>query len=231
MVPDGSAAERGGATRMIQRARVLPGAVLAIRDHFRLRLRPAGAGDPIHEPGTNSRTPRAEPDVATLSVFAYRYLHDGPRGHVAILESTVGPTRIAVADDLELFRRHAELNEAWGYTSLPPICEGSIRWEEGASSIRIDVQAPSLHVRAAIEGLRGPFFIAGNHPRDRRLSFFAAMREADDGWLEIDGVRVPGRTFAHRGYEPWIGRSARSAAIQIGETLVRRPRTPRGANG
>ena len=208
--------------RRIQRARVLPGAVVAIRDHFRLRLRPPGQPDPAHEPGTDARTPRADPDIAILTVFAYRYHRDGSPGHVAVLDGTGIAPPVAVTDNLALAREHGVLDEGWGYTPLPPVREGSIRWVETAVSIEIGLHMPGFDIRAGLDGLGSPAFIAGNHPRDLGVSYFASMREAEAGWLEINGARVVGEPFLHRGYEPWIGHARRSAAVQIGETLVTR---------
>jgi hypothetical protein len=211
----------------IERARVLPGEVLAIRDHFRLRLRPPGQGDPVHEPGSDARTPRADPDTAVLTVFAYRFWRGGSRGHVAVLDGGVAPAPVTLTDDAALARHHAALDEAWGYTPLPHVQQGSLRWVEGPDSIRVELELPGFAIRAAVEGLGPPAFIAGNHPRDRGVSYFASMREAQVGWLEINGARVDGDPFLHRGYEPWLGHARRSAAVQIGETLVTRLRAAR----
>lgn len=206
----------------IQRARVLPGAVVAIRDHFRLRLRPSGLGDPLHAPGTDARTPRADPDSAVLTVFAYRHCRGELPGHVAVLDGAIAPAPVTLTDNVALARRHGAIDESWGYTPLPPVQEASIRWVEGPDSIRVELELPGFEVRAALEGLGPPAFIAGNHPRDRSVSYFASMREAEAGWLEINAVRVAGQPFLHRGYEPWIGQPRRSAAVQLGETLVLR---------
>ena len=213
----------------IQRARVLPGAVIAIRDHFRLRLRPAGDGDPIHEPGTDARTPRAHPDSAVFTAFAYRHCRGESPGHVAVLDVAVAPAPVTLTDNLALARRHAELDEAWSYTPLPPLQEASIQWVEAPDGIRIELRMPGLEVRAVLEGLGPPAFISGSHPRDPGIAYFASMREAEAGWLEINGTRVAGEPFLHRGYEPWIGHPRRSAAVQLGETLVVRSRPRRVA--
>jgi hypothetical protein len=222
LVQDRSLGQTQDARRTIHRARELPGEVIAIRDHFRLRLRVPGLGDPLHEPGTDARTPRPDPDAAVLSVFAYRYCRDGAPGHVAVLDAAAASVSITLVDNLAQAQVHAALNDAWGYTPLPPVREGSIRWLEEDTAIGIELHASSFDVRAAIERLGAPTFIAGNHPRDAEVSYFASMREARTGWLEINGTRLSGEPFLHRGYEPWIGRPKFSASVQIGETLVTR---------
>ena len=123
---------------------------------------------------------------------------------------------------------HAARDEAWGYTPLPPLRQARVRWGETADGITIDLDAPGLRVRAALEGLGPPEFVVGSHPRDARLAYFAAMREAARATLEVNGAAIVGVPFLHRGYEPWIGVARRSAAVQLGETLVEALRpTPR----
>jgi hypothetical protein len=187
-----------------------------------LRLRPSGAADPAHEPGTDARTPRADPDLAGLTVFAYRHCRDQSPGRLAVLEVADLGLGVALTDNLPLARTHAGLDARWGYTPLPPLREATFRWLESADGVTVEIAAAGLEVRAGLDALGAPVFITGSHPRDRGVAYFAAMREADEGWLEIDGRRVAGEPFKHHGYVPWIGEARRSAAIQLGETLVLR---------
>ena len=187
-----------------------------------MRLRPSGAPDPAHEPGTDARSPRADPDLASLTVFAYRHCRDQSPGHLAVLEVADAGLVVTLTDNQPLARTHAGLDVRWGYTPLPPIREATFRWLERADGVMVEIVALGLEVRAGLDALGAPAFITGSHPRDRGVAYFGAMREADEGWLEIDGRRVAGVPFRHHGYVPWIGEARRSAAIQLGETLVLR---------
>lgn len=208
----------------------LPGEVLSIRDHLRLRLRPAGLEPPEHPWGTDSRSQRADRDLANLSAYRYQYRSDGYLGTVAILEFSDSKAPIYVAETLELAEAHAASEHRFGYTSLPSPRLAAFEWHHGHDSVQVRVRADGDDVVGSLVGLGPARQLLGSHPRDPSISYSGSMREAGSATLVRSGQPIIGETFMHLGYAPWIGRPASSGAIQQAETFVDRarpiPRSP-----
>lgn len=204
----------------------LPGDVLSIRDHLRVRLRPPELEAPEHPWGSDSRSARLDRDLANLSAYRYQYRSDGMSGTVAVLEVLDRAEPMFLVESVDLAEAHVDSERGFGYTSLPPASIATFEWHHTHDSVQILIRTDDLDVVVRLDGLGPAVHVRGSHPRDASISYDASMREAAAATLMWSGQPVIGEVFQHHGYEPWIGRSASSGAIQLAETFVDRARPP-----
>jgi hypothetical protein len=205
------------------RATVRPERVLRVWDHLRLRLRPT-VGAPTHAEGTDGRTPAASADTIYLSIYAYLYDIEGGPGFAAALKSAGGnglPTLdLLLADSPGLAQRHRRWNDEAGYTPLGPYRHAAFARPVDPDGVTVVVRAADLIINVSWTDLGPPELIIGAHPRHDAVRVVSLMREAGTAQVDLNGTRVGGVPFAHRGFEHWVGRPFRSASVQMAETYL-----------
>jgi hypothetical protein len=205
------------------RAVVRPEKVLRVWDHLRLRLRPT-AQAPAHAEGTDGRTPAASADTIYLSIYGYLYDIDGGPGFAAAVKtdraSGVPELDLLLADSRDIAERHRRWNDEAGYTPLGPYLQATFARPVDPEGVTVVVSAPDLDIRARWTKLGPPELILGAHPRHDAIRVVSLIREAGVAQVHLNGARVPGVPFPHRGFEHWVGRAFSSASVQMAETYL-----------
>jgi hypothetical protein len=205
------------------RAAVRPERVLRVWDHLRLRLRPT-AHAPAHAHGTDGRTPADSADTIYLSVYAYLYDVDGGPGYAAAVKTDpragLPQLDLLLADSRAIAERHRRWNDDAGYTPLGPFRQATFERPADPDGVTVVVETRDLAIRARWSDLGPPELIIGAHPRHDDVRVVSLIREAGAAAVQLNGARVPGVPFPHRGFEHWVGRAFKSASVQLAETYL-----------
>ena len=189
-------------------ARVHPGSVIHVWDHFVITLR----GDDGRETGF-------------LSWYAIAWSAELGAGNVALFEAPGEAIAMTLCDDEGLGRRMQSRLRAMGYERpsirASPVLAAFTRRPFNAGAFGVRILAPGHEIDAAWTGVATPFWVDGEgggfHAAE---DIWAAFVEAPDGVLSLDGRRVPGGTFSDDLWIRTIGRPLSSAHAALSEVRV-----------
>ena len=187
-------------------ARVHEGEVVRVWDHAGLQL-------------------RETEETLYLSVYEYRFDLAADPGFVAAVRVARAEEvlRLLVTDNVQLAREHRAFRSRNGYPDDGPVEQGVLSTTVERTAARVTLFWEGFELAVSLGNLAPPIFITGTHPRDRGVGVYGCVREASSGTAVLNGEPVRGSVFANEVYTPWLGRPLSSAALGLGETLIRLP--------
>jgi hypothetical protein len=219
-------------------ATIDPGRPSLLMDHFQLGLRPdsrganapggAGAAVAAGEGGASGTAGAPEPHFY-LSLYVIPWSREMGAGHVALLRYR-GPGGLAadvtLTDNPSLGRAQQANLRSVGYSrvdlSSEPRPASFIRSPlADQDHARYLISAPGLEIEARWDDLGEAIFAYGPAPqRPETQRIWSVLFEAGQGSATVNGVAVPGHTYAMESWIPWLGRTLHSAHVARSEILV-----------
>ena len=187
-------------------ARVHPGPVVHVWDHFVIGL-------------------RAEDGLASqLSLYAVAWSPELGGGHVCLLDLPDGG-RVVVAEPVALGRRMQARLAAMGFEppgGPVPVAPGTFeRSPASHEGLAWSVAFEGSHLEARWEDLEAPYWAQGPAPAFRAeediWACFVAARAAS---IRLDGRALPGAPWDDATWQPRLGRSLSSAHAALAEVRV-----------